>query len=610
MRFILILISLPLMSVFLANQGHTRTLPVCLSSSSDSDNDGYGWENSQSCKVAVNANPLVNRQSGACVDPDGDGYGWDGVQTCIPGSPTVATNTAPLQPAPVVQVQSVQGTTELLPPFTNPGNSLPYPARNGFQIKSIQPDFWTNRSELLSADVAGISINLVWEHWQPSLSTSCSRGQIRFDGQCFTVDTVFDQEIKYWSSQGKTVTGILYGVPSWARDNSLCTAQNTDTEKFCSARDANDYARFAAMIAQRYNGLNGNGRIADFVIHNEVNMNQWYKVGCGAGIACDQNNWIADYSANYNAAYDRITAIQPAAKVLVPFAHQFETNFDDPSGSNPIISVKTFLRGLHARANGRKWRVAYHPYHKNLDSAVASYDDLPRVTFGNIGVLVGWLRQEFPGQPEAWEVHLTENGISSNGQSDEFSQNIAVCNSYRNVLGTPGIENYVYHRMQDHPAEAIHGVALGLRRQDGSAKPVWNTWSQMSDPGTLDCGFENLPYTKLTSFMDNRGNYRASSRVVGGNFSEIDSWYPLRAYQADTYMAYECNSGNSSYVSTDKYCAGDLSYGPIGYVHQFDGAGRTGLFTCSGGGNYYSSSDFNCGGDTVIEFIGYVRKFR
>ena len=165
---------------------------------------------------------------------------------------------------------------------------------------------------------------------------------------------------------------------------------------------------------------------------------------------------------------------------MVPFALHFAAAFDNPSGNNPIISVQTFLRGFHARAGGRKWRVAYHPYHKRLDSAVASYDDLPHVTFGNIGVLAGWLRQEFSSQPESWEIHLTENGVSSNGLSNEQSQDIAVCNSYRNVLGTPGIENYIYHRMQDHHLEADAGAAFGLRRSDGSAKPVWNTWSKMS----------------------------------------------------------------------------------------------------------------------------------
>ena len=527
-------------------------------------------------------------------------------------------------PAQIVTVQSDPVVTqdgnfvvaddrkvELLPEPVDLGTSIPYPQRTGFDIKSISTDFWPNRQELIDANASGVVANLVWANWQPTYETNCSGTQIRFDDVCFTIEVAFDHLIKFWSDQDKPVTAIIYGVPAWARDESVCTAESDALSIFCSARDANDYARFAAMIAERYNGKNGNGHVVDFVIHNEVNMNQWYKVECGSGIPCDTEKWISDYSSNFNAAYDRITAIQPDARVLVPFAHQFDTNFDNPAGDNPIISVKTFIRGVHARAQGRKWRMAYHPYHKRLDSAESSFDDLPRVTFGNIGVLAGWLRQEFPFQPESWEVHLTENGVSSNGQSDEFSQDLAVCNSYRNVLGTPGMENYVYHRMHDNNYEVIRNAAFGLRREDGSPKPVWDTWANMSgrwgQRDNLNCGFENLPYTKLSSSTNASGDYRASSRVVGDQYSTVNEWFLLRDYVPNTYMAYECKAGNTSYVSTDTYCGGELSYGPVGYVHEFDADDRVALFTCSNGDQVYSSDEFACGVDDVIEFIGYVK---
>ncbi len=574
----------------------------------DSDGDGWGWDGRESC-VVQGATPAVT----ACIDTDGDGWGWDGVRSCqvLAGAPVVVQSGAASTQSAGLTVPAHR-TVVLQPESVNLNGSLPYPIRTGFDIKSINTDFWPESQDLIDANTAGVMVNLVWESWQPSRDATCSASQVSFEGQCFTIQPAFDRLIRYWSEQGRTVTGILYGVPSWARDNSVCTATSSSTAGFCSARDPNDYARFVAMIAERYNGLNGNGRIADFVIHNEVNMNQWYKVGCGSGIPCDTERWIADYAANYNAAYDRVKSVQPAAHVLISFAHQFDTSFDNPGGANPVISVKTFIRGIHARAGGRKWRIAYHPYHKRLDSAEASFNDLPQVTFGNIGVLSGWLRQEFPFQPESWVVHLTENGVSSTGQSDEYSQRIAVCNSYRNVLGTPGMENYIYHRMVDHPLEAVEGVALGLRRQDGSAKPVWNTWANMSGRGNqrnnLDCGFENLPYTKLVSSVNNRGDYRASTRVVGDNYTAVEEWYLHRNHQPDTYLAYECEAGESSYVSTDVYCGGALSYGPVGFVYANEAADRVSLFTCRDGAQLFSSDEYACASAEVVEFIGYVRK--
>lgn len=59
---------------------HAETPPVCQSISSDSDGDGYGWENRNTCVVteATGSEP----RSEACVDDDNDGWGWDGTRVC------------------------------------------------------------------------------------------------------------------------------------------------------------------------------------------------------------------------------------------------------------------------------------------------------------------------------------------------------------------------------------------------------------------------------------------------------------------------------------------------------------------------------------------------
>ncbi|OED36786.1 hypothetical protein AB833_25575 [Chromatiales bacterium (ex Bugula neritina AB1)] len=57
--------------------------PDCESRRSDPDGDGYGWENNQTCLVVLTKTdghpPCVHDTS----DPDGDGYGWEDNKTCI-----------------------------------------------------------------------------------------------------------------------------------------------------------------------------------------------------------------------------------------------------------------------------------------------------------------------------------------------------------------------------------------------------------------------------------------------------------------------------------------------------------------------------------------------
>ena len=84
---------------------NAQTLPTCESASSDSDGDGYGWENEQSCIVQSSQqgqcedrgdfpwgwNPVTLSscllgelaEPSECIDSDGDGYGWNGIATCI-----------------------------------------------------------------------------------------------------------------------------------------------------------------------------------------------------------------------------------------------------------------------------------------------------------------------------------------------------------------------------------------------------------------------------------------------------------------------------------------------------------------------------------------------
>ncbi len=109
------ILALPFVAILLytsvsgAQSTGDHSLPVCASETSDSDGDGYGWENERSCIVTGSDADSVCEDRGdfpwgwnertqsscilgvqtepsACVDTDGDGWGWNGISTCIIGS--------------------------------------------------------------------------------------------------------------------------------------------------------------------------------------------------------------------------------------------------------------------------------------------------------------------------------------------------------------------------------------------------------------------------------------------------------------------------------------------------------------------------------------------
>ena len=174
-----------------------------------------------------------------------------------------------------------------------------YPKRTS--IKGLQPD-GQDTNQIIGNQVHGVAFNFVWAFWQPSKKTSWASGEVKYNGYCFKVDKSTASQVKTYSDNGVVVTGVFYGVPSWARRN--CPAGAAVSDIFCAPKDANavDYGRFVGFIANYFNGQQAHGRVADFVIHNEVNSPSWYNVGC-SGTTCKKSKldeWVTTYSKSYN----------------------------------------------------------------------------------------------------------------------------------------------------------------------------------------------------------------------------------------------------------------------------------------------------------------------
>ena len=485
-----------------------------------------------------------------------------------------------------------------------------YPKKK--DIKGIQPDL-QDPNQMIGNKVSTVAFNFPWFEWQPTRKSSCTSSEFQYDGFCYKINQFALNQIRTYTNAGLTITGILYGVPEYARES--CPNQN---KVFCSPtfKGSIEFGRYAGALAYFFNGENGNGRVADFVIHNEVNAAEWFNIGCNSN-NCNIDKWVKRYSRSYNYAYDYIVKEQKNARVLISFEHHFGKEFDKLIKSrSPVISVETFLSKLVPMLGNRKWRLAFHSYPKNLLKPIISPNDYPQITFGNIGVLAGYLRRMYPKNPHAWEIQLTENGLNGVNSEMQKLQNKNLCQSFINILGTPGIESFIYHRLKDHPDETRQGLSLGLWTHDNKYKPAWSTFCYANNKNGdgPKCGFETLPYVKLLRGYNSQYHW-VTTRQMPDGFKVENSWKILREKEKDTILVYECRvggvNGKHTMISKDVNCEGNGNFnmGPMGYVYKNQVNGSVPIYRCSIKGLYdhFISGDSGCEGYRQDKFIGYVK---
>jgi hypothetical protein len=334
------------------------------------------------------------------------------------------------------------------------------------------------------------------------------------------------------------------------------------------------------MAAWRYNGLNGHGRIVDFVVGNEVAASSWFNPGCGVDLPCDKNFWIELYAQHFAAVCDGVKSEQPEARLFVEFAHALDASIWDTKvdgGTNSeiyYISAMTFLKGATGvtgfvdRIGARKWQGLWHPdLYPDATWDVFDFETSGRVGWSNLGHLVGWLGQAFPSQPSTWRIFTMEGGLNSGAGLD--LQNTLLCKAFQVFAGTPGFDKMFVYRMIDY---AEDGAAYGLHAMDQSPKPSWSTFVSVNSAAPA-CGFEILPYTRLQRYYHSGLNQHwASTRPPPAGYDQETgmAWCLWRESQPGTVLLWECLVGRHSVVVNDPgVCTGGLvPMGPLGYAYD------------------------------------------
>ncbi|CAF1558553.1 unnamed protein product [Rotaria sp. Silwood1] len=498
------------------------------------------------------------------------------------------------------------------PSATELSNPKVYPQRSIYGIKAIQPDQW-KVEDIAGNGAGGIAINTPWADFQPQEKRiPCSNNEIAYDGYCFI--PARDSPIKTYTDRQLMITAVLIIPPAWARQrNTDCKQAN---QAFCAPDNAAAFGRFAGFLAWHYNGQNGKGRITEFVIMNEVNAAEWYNIGCGNGKPCNIDAWVQHYAQVYIAAYDQIRREQPQAPVLVSLEHHFDTIFDQyASATNPFMSGRTFITKLVPKLGNRQWALAYHPYPPSLLRAEFGPNDWPKITFGNINRLVGWLMQSFPNTSSAHKVYLTENGINSIApNSDQNKQHDQLCAAFEIMLATPNVDLFVYHRMKDHIVEIQQGLGLGLVDTNGNYKRAWSLWAMVNrfdvSPSKLSCGFQNLPYVVLKRARHQTNGHISTTRPLPAGYTIEQTWKLFREPQPNTKLIFECQrkTDQRRFPSVNQHCENQDALGPLGYIYTNDQTSvkTVAIYRCRLGSDYFVSSNANCEQATNEGLLGYA----
>ncbi|MBK7197437.1 MAG: hypothetical protein IPH80_33720 [Myxococcales bacterium] len=364
------------------------------------------------------------------------------------------------------------------------------------------------------------------------------------------------------------------------------------------------------MLASRYSS-GANGRIADFIIHNEVNHNIWFDVGCGqnasgGGITpCDKAAWIGA-TRTASTRHDRIKSHQSEAKVFV-LRSGLRRQPDQPDHRLAADRRRGFIDGFAAR-----WAPTVAGGLSPLPEGLVAAE------LRSEGSAPGDVRQrrrdrrapdgQVPDQATRVGGPAHRAGINSGAGSSEAQQDAGLCKAHRNVLGTPNITSFILYRYKDFGA-LENGAAMGLVRADNTFKPSWSRWARMNKPGTYECGFEDLPYTILKRGYKGGDGHWASSRMLPSGFNaEGTGWKLHRERQPGTVMLFECARGAHNLLTRDQAAPAISPWAPSAGSTTSQVAGTVPLYACvsAGGLDHMVSTDPACEAYDPVGLLGYA----
>jgi len=373
--------------------------------------------------------------------------------------------------------------------------SYSYPAadsKKGLQV--------TDTEDALALGIRHAALNVNLGDFMMEYPEGANTIYFRFDGEDYYIRKSIAEHtdgcIRPLSDAGVTVNLILLNAPAWLtqvserfwkkiahptyEEEGNIALFDVMTEEGCRY-----YRAFVAFLAQRYTREDAQfGRAVGMIIGNEVNS-QWIWANAGD---VPFGDYAAQYTSALRIAWQTASAVYAHIRVYASLDH-FWAGKMDPASPTRFYSGRDLLAAVShcCELEGNfPWHVAHHPYPQDLFRADFWHDDTAphspdacRVTFQNLDVLRDFLAlPEMQYRGESRHIILSEQGFhSGTTPTGEALQAEAFRRAWKIVQEMPQIDSFIYHAHRDNPDEG--GLLLGLRRLDGSEKPIYGVFKEM-----------------------------------------------------------------------------------------------------------------------------------
>lgn len=322
-----------------------------------------------------------------------------------------------------------------------------------------------------------------------------------FNGQ---VIAEYDLVFGILSSKGITTTAIILNNASPAYPqmiHPLARSGNTQSQYYAfNAAEEGGVELIAAVgsfLAERYSGNTGHGKVANWVIANEINARKEWNYMQHVDLA----TYVEEYAKAYRVFYTAIKSVCANDRVYISIDQQWDRNLSNSTNYDGRDVLDEFCSNIK-RQGDINWDLAQHPYSVPLTDTkvwgsskyVTNSATTSMITMKNIKVLTDYMQQEqfLTKDGNVRHIILSEMGYTST--AGEAAQAAAFAYAYYKVESNPYLDSLILSRETDAGEEIAQGLALGLNGLDGHHKQIYNVFKYIDTS-------EHETYTEFAKSM-------------------------------------------------------------------------------------------------------------